>query len=102
MSPGEGLPVRHTSLQGSGRGCPLLRASNEHSFTVRVLRTRRAPGHSLSILLRPRVGRAQEINRPPSPSFQVPSPTSLGGSLVDPLVRASNEHTPILRAPGAC
>ena len=44
---GEGLPVRHTSLQGSGRGCPLLRASNEHSFTVRVLRARRAPGHSL-------------------------------------------------------
>jgi len=47
MSPGEGLPVRHTSLQGSGRGCPLLRASNEHSFTVRVLRARRAPGQSL-------------------------------------------------------
>ena len=47
MSPSEGLPVRHTSLQGSGRGCPLLRASNEHSFTVRVLRARRAPGHSL-------------------------------------------------------
>src|SRR4029079_1387330 len=48
MSPGEGLPVRHTSLKGSGRGCPLLRASNEHSFTVRVLRARRAPGRSLS------------------------------------------------------
>ena len=47
MSPGEGRPVRHTSLQGSGRGCPLLRASNEHSFTVRVLRARMAPGHSL-------------------------------------------------------
>ena len=30
---------------------PLLRASNEHSFTVRVLRARRAPGCSLSLLL---------------------------------------------------
>ena len=36
-------------LLGSGRGCPLLRASNEHSFIVRVLRARRAPGHSLPI-----------------------------------------------------
>src|SRR5262249_15791216 len=33
----------------------------EHSFTVRVLRGRRAPGRSLPILLRPRVPRAQEI-----------------------------------------
>jgi len=30
LSPGEGFPVRQTSIQGSGRGCPLLRASNEH------------------------------------------------------------------------
>jgi hypothetical protein len=36
------------SLRGSGRGCPLLRASNEHILIVRVLRARRAPGHSLS------------------------------------------------------
>jgi hypothetical protein len=27
-------------------GCPLLRASDEHSFIVRVLRARRAPGRS--------------------------------------------------------
>ena len=60
MSPGDGLPIFFTSRQGSGRGCPLLRASNEHSFTVRVLRARRAPGRSLSILLRPRVARARE------------------------------------------
>ena len=59
IRPGEGLSVRQTSIQGSGRGCPLLRASNEHSFTVRVLRARRAPGYSLPILLRPRVARAQ-------------------------------------------
>jgi hypothetical protein len=38
-------------LRGSGRGCPLLRASNEHILIVRVLRARRAPGHSLLILL---------------------------------------------------
>ncbi len=33
--------------KGSGQGCPLLRASNEHIHIVRVLRARRAPGHSL-------------------------------------------------------
>ena len=33
---------------GGGQGCPLLRASNEHSFTVRVLRARRAPGYPFS------------------------------------------------------
>ena len=32
---------------GSGQGCPLLRASDEHSFIVHVLRARRAPGRSL-------------------------------------------------------
>ena len=50
-----GLPLRasnrpsqllYTPLKGSGRGCPLLRASDEHSFIVRVLRARRAPGRS--------------------------------------------------------
>ena len=35
-----------TSLERSGQGCPLLRASNEHCFIVRVLRARRAPGRS--------------------------------------------------------
>ena len=63
MSPGEGLPNFPTCPRGSGQGCPLLRASNEHSFTVRVLQARRAPGRSLPILLRPRVARAQEIIR---------------------------------------
>src|SRR5437899_3259725 len=43
-------PISHTSLKRSGQGCPLLRASDEHSFIVRVLRARRAPGHSLSSL----------------------------------------------------
>ena len=31
---------------GERPGCPLLRASNEHSFIVRVLRAKRAPGRS--------------------------------------------------------
>ena len=53
------LPI----FRGNGQGCPRLRASNEHSFTVRVLRARRAPGRSRPILLRPRVARAQEIIR---------------------------------------
>ncbi len=48
ICPGEGLPISHAFLGGSGQGCPLLRASNEHRFTVRVLRARRAPGRSLS------------------------------------------------------
>jgi len=51
----EGLRLLMPLLQGSGLCCPLLRASNEHRFTVRVLRARRAPGRSLLILLRPRV-----------------------------------------------
>jgi hypothetical protein len=41
--------VRQISIQGSGQGCPLLRASNEHILIVRVLRARRAPGRSLPI-----------------------------------------------------
>ena len=32
------------STKGSGRGCPSLRASDEHILIVRVLRARRAPG----------------------------------------------------------
>src|SRR2546427_9429802 len=47
----EGFPILYTSIQGSGQGCPLLRASNEHCFIVRVLRARRAPGRSFPILL---------------------------------------------------
>jgi hypothetical protein len=42
-------PISHTSLKRSGRGCPLLRASDEHSFIVCVLRARRAPGPLLPI-----------------------------------------------------
>ena len=60
-SQGEGLPMLFISLRGSGQGRPLLRASNEHRFIVRVVRARRAPGRSLPILLRPRVARAQKI-----------------------------------------
>ena len=83
---GEGLPTPYTYLKGSGRGCPLLRASNEHFLNVRVLRARMAPGRSgltLSLfrewrlidlplrasnegLLRPRVARAQKIISPHS------------------------------------
>ena len=46
----EGLPIPFTSLKGSGQGCPLLRASNEHILIVRVLRARGAPGRSLPSL----------------------------------------------------
>jgi hypothetical protein len=59
----ETLPTLSTSFERGGRGCPLLHASNEHRFIVRVLRARRAPGHSLPILLRPRIARAQGTHR---------------------------------------
>ncbi len=42
----DNLSTPHTSHKGSGQGCPLLRASNEHILIVRVLRARRAPGRS--------------------------------------------------------
>ena len=44
---------------GSGQGCPLLRASNEHSFIVRVLRARRAHGRSRPLLCSGSKGSAQ-------------------------------------------
>jgi hypothetical protein len=69
ICPGEGLPILHTSLKGSGRGCPLLRASSDHCFTVGALRARRAPGRSLLILLRPRVARARGSSQLPHPPF---------------------------------
>jgi len=40
-----------------------LRASSDHRFIVGALRARMAPGRCLSILLRPRVARAQKIIR---------------------------------------
>jgi len=71
-------------------------------------------------LLRPRVARAQEINRPPShpsdrvasaskkdglavplPSFRACSLHASKGGLVDPRMRASNEHILIVRVPRA-
>src|SRR5437870_9099084 len=41
ISPGEGLPIFPTSPPGERPDCPSLRASDEHSFIVRVLRARR-------------------------------------------------------------
>jgi hypothetical protein len=81
-APSPSLQARSLFLQGWGLIDLPLRASNEG-------------------LLRPRVARAQKINRPPSPSFQALLPTSLGDSLVDPLLRASNEHLPSVRVPRA-
>ena len=56
----------------SGRGCPLLRASNEHILIVRALRARRAPGYS----------------SPSPPSLLI---VSQGWRLIDLPLRASNE-----------
>ena len=63
MSPGEGLPIFPLWPCGEQPDCPSLRASDEHSFMVRVLRARGWSGVSLPPLLRPRVARAQQINR---------------------------------------
>src|SRR5207245_2588345 len=73
---------------GECQDCPLLRASSDHRFIVGALRARRAPGHSRYIFLRPPVARAQKIIRlyPLLPYF------IFTGSLVDPRLRASNEH----------
>jgi len=74
ICPGEGLPTPYTSLKGSGRGCPLLRASSDYCFIVGALRARRAPGRSLLILLRPRVARARgSVPATPRPLFQHPA-----------------------------
>ena len=54
------LPV---SLRRSGRGCSLLRASDEHILIVRVLRARRTICLLPGVILRPRVARAQRIIR---------------------------------------
>ncbi len=40
-SPGEGLPIFTTLPSGEQPDCPSLRASDAHSFIVRVLRARR-------------------------------------------------------------
>ena len=48
--------IFYAFLGGSGQGCPLLRASNEHILIVRVLRARRAPGRSLLLSLKGRRG----------------------------------------------
>jgi len=45
----EALPILSNSLLRSGQGCPLLRASDEHCFIVRVLRARRASGRSFPV-----------------------------------------------------
>jgi hypothetical protein len=80
-SPGEDLPICYTSLRGIGPDCPLLRASSDHCFIVGALRTRRAPGRSLPILLRPRVARAQRIgsSRPHFLDSPLLSPIPLPG-----------------------
>ena len=52
----------------------------QHILIVRVLRARRAPGHSLLILLRPRVVRAQRANRLSPYSFIHGPPNTWAGA----------------------
>jgi len=78
----ENLPTPYTSLKGSGRGCPLLRASSDHVSTIllpSLLVTSLGMGltdlplrASNEGLLRPRVARAQKIIRlHPVPFFSI-------------------------------
>jgi hypothetical protein len=92
-------PVSHTSLGGSGPGCPLLRASNEHILIVRVLRARRAPGRflfpSFLVYFSPSQDGSDEsptarIERYTC-SFQARSFSLQGWGLIDLPLRASNE-----------
>jgi hypothetical protein len=56
----EGLSILYASLEGSGRGCPLLRASNEHPFHRARSASKKGTWPLPLILLRPRVARARE------------------------------------------
>ena len=75
-----GARAFHALYMSSGEwpGYPLLRASNEHRFTVRVLRARRAPGRSLPILPSPRVASAKKTNGLPLPSYTGQDERALG------------------------
>ncbi len=109
----ESLPVSYASLGGSGQGCPLLRASNEHILIVRVLRARGVPGHSLLIPLRPRVAQPSPLLlkswaewfphcAPRASTLLFPTPPSQSDSGLPALnVRASSDHRFIVGAPRA-
>ena len=89
-------------LERIGQGCPLLRASNEHSFIVRVLRARRAAGRSFSILPSSlAISRGWGLIDLPLRALSQSAHLTFKGGLVDPRLRASNEHIPIVRVPRA-
>ena len=93
----EGLSILYISLKGSGQGCPLLRASNEHIPIVRVLEQKTT--RIFTIFLSPSLGVAW-LNPPLRASNEghLILSTSLKGSGQGcPLLRASNEHIPIVR-----
>ncbi len=83
------------STKRSGRGCPSLRASDEHILIVRVLRARRAPGHSP--LYPSETARCTSTGDHlvcPLISFQARSLSLQGWGLIDLPLRASNEGSP--------
>ena len=85
---------RHTFHPRESPDCPSLRASDEHSFIVRVLRARRMVWWLPNpILLRPRVHEHRY-----QCSLQARSFLYSKGGLVDPRMRASNEGFSILHA----
>jgi hypothetical protein len=78
----DNLPTPYTSLKGSGRGCPLLRASSDH-VSIMLLPSLLVTSLGMGLtdlplrasnegLLRPRVARAQKIIRLyPAPFFSI-------------------------------
>ena len=70
ISPGEGLPVSQTSFQGSGQGCPLLRAANEIHAPSKLARLLFREGVLLDLPLRAFFSPAHplaDIFHPPCP-----------------------------------
>ena len=101
-------PARSLSLQGWGLIDLPLRASNEGLLRPRVARAQKIIG--LHPLPAPGAKNApHKLPRPPLrkagcllPCSQHPNlPVIFKGGLVDPRLRASNEHIPIVRVPRA-
>ena len=100
-NPVEGLPMLSSPLVKGVRGCPLLRASNEHCFTVRVLRARRAPGRSLLFFRGRALREHRRSTMPLFPSRQARSFISRGMAPVLVPLRPSSEALLRARVPGA-
>ena len=88
-SPSEALPILCTSLRGVATAALYCAHRTSTVLSLRVLRARRAPGRSLSILLRARVARARGAA---SLAFLFPCPLLASYGIMPPSWRRSMEH----------